>query len=363
MSTPCKPLRRAVTAASVLLAVAGLPFAPGTAGAAELQAYAGAVAGVAQGSGSPFACATSGPTIGNGWFAGISLPTEGFAACHLAGGIDNQFASGGVLHAAQSATGTVEGGSFSGSSSAVAGFGRLGVAAEGLMTGGTSAFTYHQAAGFARFQDTLTLSNPLIATGTAGSVNFGFLIDGLLSSSPHPPYTQQADIALGLRVGGGSGGPWTSFQATVINDGLPYVRGGSTGLPGSFVLGAGSLSGSADVLSTANFGFQWGVPFQLEVAFLTSVYPCCWGAAMAADFSSTAVMSAIVARANGLAVSDFTVASQSGTAYGAAGLLPVPEPASAWLLGAGALALWAWRRLGGGRGPMDSIGAMRPRSS
>ncbi|RZA16702.1 MAG: hypothetical protein EOP02_22630, partial [Proteobacteria bacterium] len=35
------------------------------AGAAELQAYAGAVGGIASGTG-PFACATSGPTIGSG---------------------------------------------------------------------------------------------------------------------------------------------------------------------------------------------------------------------------------------------------------------------------------------------------------
>lgn len=65
-------------------------FASGAASAQALQAYAGAVAGVAQGTGGIFACATSGPTIGDGWFAGLRMPTEGFAGCNLQGGIQNQ---------------------------------------------------------------------------------------------------------------------------------------------------------------------------------------------------------------------------------------------------------------------------------
>lgn len=344
-------LAQAPARAALLMAlgVGGLTALP--AAAAELQAYAGAVGGIASGTGGPFACATSGPTIGAGWFAGVSLPTEGFAACSLGGGIDNQIAASGPLTAVQSVNAPVGGGSFSGQAQARADYGRLGVAATGTMTGASTSSTYRQTAGFARFQDTLTLSQPGIATGTPGTVDFAFLIDGVLKSLPNAPYTQQGDIGLGIRVGSGVGNaaraPWFSFMATVVNDSIPYVRGGGTGLPGAFVLGPGSLQGSAQVLSTANFSFIWGQPFEVEVALTTSVSPCCFGSSLESSFMSTALLTGIAARANGLTITTFSVASASGTAYGPSGLLPVPEPASValWLGGLLALGLHGhWRR-------------------
>lgn len=317
--------------------------------AAQLQAYAGAVGGIASGSGGVFACATSGPTIGNGWFAGVVLPTEGFAGCSLGGSIDDKTAATGPLTSFASVAAPVGGGSFVGQASAKAGYGRLGVAASGSMSGESTSFTYRQTAGFARFQDTLTLSNPGIATGTTGTLDFAFLIDGLMKSLPNPPYTQQGDIALGIRVGSGVGNaaraPWYSFMGTIVNDGMPYVRGGGTGMPGGFVLSPGSMQGSANVLSTASFEFRWGEPLEIEVALLTSVWPCCWGSSVESQFISSAVLTGISARAGGVAVADFNVLSASGTAYGPGGLLPVPEPANVALWSVGLLGLaWRWRR-------------------
>ncbi len=318
------------------------------ASAAELQAYAGAVGGIAQGTGSPFACATSGPTIGNGWFAGVAIPTEGFAACNLGGGIVDKTAASGPLTAQQSVSAGVTGGSFTGSASATADYGRLGVSANGTMTGATSSGTFHQTSGFARYQDTLTLTSPGIATGTVGAVDFAFLIEGMLKSLPNAPYTQQGDIALGIRVGTGVGNvgraPWYSFMGTVVNDGMPFLRGGGTGIPGNFILAPGSFSGSAEVLSTANFEFQWGVPFEMEVAFLTTTYACCNGASLVSDFLNTAVLSGISAKAGNTAITDFSVLSASGTAYGPDGVLAVPEPGGAALLLGGGAVLLAWRR-------------------
>lgn len=325
------------------LAAASTPAA-----AAELQAYAGAVGGIASGTGSVFACATSGPTIGRGWFAGVALPTEGFAACSLGGGIEDKTATAGPLTAQQSVNAPVGGGSFVGEARARADYGRLGVAASGTMTGASTSSTYRQTAGFARFQDTLTLTNPGVATGTAGSVDFAFLIDGMLKSLPNAPYSQQGDIGLGIRVGSAVGnaayGPWFSFMGTVINDGTPYLRGGGTGLPGGFVLSPGSFQGSAEVLSTANFGIRWGEPFEVEVALLTSVSPCCYGSSLSSEFMSSALLTGISARAGNTAVADFSVLSASGTAYGPGGLLPVPEPASVVLWAAGLLLLVMRRR-------------------
>lgn len=324
------------------LCAATLPAA-----AAELQAYAGAVGGIASGTGGAFACATSGPTIGAGWFAGITLPTEGFAGCSLGGSIDNKSAASGPLTAFANVAAPVSAGSFTGEARARASYGSLGVAASGTMTGATSSFTYHQAAGFARFQDTLTLSKPGVATGTAGVVNFTFLIDGLLKSLPNPPYSQQGDISLGIRVGSSVGNasraPWYSFMGTVAGDGLPYVRGGGTGMPGAFVLTPGSMQGSAEVTSTANFGITWGVPFEVEVALITSVYPCCYGSKVESAFLTSAKLTGISAWAGNAAVGDFTVLSASGTGYGPGGLAPVPEPASLLLWCAGGLVLLARR--------------------
>lgn len=296
-------------------------------GASELRAYAGAVVGNAAGSGGPFACATSGPTIGDGWFAGISLPTEGFAGCGLAGGIVDKKAATGPLTANQSATGPMVGGvgSATVAAQARADYWSLGAAANGTGTGGTSAFTYHASAGFASFTDTLTLTSVGIATGTAGSTNFAFLVDGLMQSASNAPYTQQLDARLGIRVDDRF--IWDSLRATLINEDLPSVRGGATGLPGSFVLGPGSLSGSALVTSTANFSFEWGVPFKVELALMTNASPCCYGTSQNAAFLNTALLKGIDAYGPGGKVTDFQVSAASGTRIGANGLLsPVPEP-------------------------------------
>ena len=165
-----RPRRARIAAGTAACLAALLSGGLPTSASAEVQAYAGAVGGQAQGSGSPFACATSGPTIGDGWFAGIALPTEGFAGCSLSGGIDNKVAAGGTLMSTQAVTATVgSGGTFTGQADAIASYGKLGVSASGTMTGTTSAFIYHQAASFARFQDTWTITAPGIATGTAGT--------------------------------------------------------------------------------------------------------------------------------------------------------------------------------------------------
>jgi hypothetical protein len=61
---------------------------------------------------------------------------------------------------------------------------------------------------------------------------------------------------------------------------------------------------------------------------------------------SSALLTGISARAGSTAITDFSVLSASGTAYGPGGLLPVPEPASVVLWGGGLLLLGARRRWG-----------------
>ena len=310
--------------------------------AAELQAYAGAVGGQASGNGGTFDCATSGPTIGNGWSAGLSLPTEGIAFCHLTGGVDNQVSSSGPLNASQSVIGPTASGQFIGAAAARADYGRLGVAASGSKAGATSNFNFDSAAGFARFQDELILTNPAFATGTPASVSFSFHIEGSMSSASNAPFTQQADVALGLRVN--TGGVFDLFRATLINDQLPFVRGGSSGVPGGFIGGPGSLSGAADITSLFGFDIQWGVPFTLEVALRTLLNPCCFGTSQTADFFNTARLSGIAVNGPGGPITDFLVSSASGTHYSAAGVAAVPAPGSLAMLAAGLAALGLRRR-------------------
>jgi hypothetical protein len=329
-----------MAAAAALAVAAALP-----AHAANLRAYAGVVAGNAYGDAGGFACATSGPTIGNGWFSGLALPTEGFATCHLSGGIDDKTGASGPLLATQAGSGAMVGGigTYSGTAKARADYWSTGVAVSGLATGGSSTFTYRQSAAFASFTDTLTLSKAGMAAGTAGAVDFGFLIEGVMNSASNAPYTQQSDVALGIRVNGLY--IWDSFAATLTNQGPAYLRGGSTGLPGAFVSGSGSLSGSALVTSTAAFNIQWDVPFTVEVALRASTSPCCYGTSASADFFNSAVLKGITAYGPSGRIEDFEVLAESGALLGPDGLQqPVPEPATAALLLLGLLGTAAWQR-------------------
>ena len=314
----------------------------------QLRAYAGVVGGVAYGGIGPAGCSVAGPVLGGGWRGGLYLPTEGFAGCNLLGGLDDRTAALGPLTAGQTLTAApVPNGSYTATAQARAEYWSLGVAANGTMTGTTSGFTYHQSAAFADFSDTITLSSPGIATGTAGAINFSFRIAGAITNNPRFPYAQQVDAHLQTRVN--SRFAWDVFYATVNGSDLPYLRGGATGLPGMFILGPGSLSGSANVTSTADFDFLWGVPFSVEVALATEGSPCCLGTSFSSNFLNSAVLSGIDAYSPTGQVTQFSVLTDSGALIGAGGLVPVPEPASALTLLAGLAAFAAWRyRCGSG---------------
>ncbi len=314
-----------------LVAAGLLCAATGAQAANEVRAYAGVVAGqVRIGPAPGFACATSGPTIGNGWSTGLRLPIEGIAACGLMGGTDDKTAAAGPLNSSFTASGPMaSSGTYSGTAQAQADYWKLGVATSGSAGGGFSGFTYAQAATFAYFKIDLTYNHPSIAAGTPGTTDFAFLVQGLMNSASVAPYSQQEDAKLQMRVGGV--GNWGAFGARLNNNALPFITGGSTGLPGSFVSGPGSLAGSATVTSTANFQMQWGVPFTLEVALIGDGTPCCFGSTQSLDFLNGATLAGIVARGPGGLVNDFTVFTTAGPAVGPGGILPVPE-ASTWLL-------------------------------
>jgi hypothetical protein len=346
----------AALAASGLLA-ATLPYTPLH---AQLRAHAGVVAGNAQ-FGPRFECATSGYTIGAPWFAGVVLPTEGIAACGLSGMVDDRTAIAGPLTAAAAASGPMAStGTFTGTSQARAGYWDLGVSASATATGDASTATYRQAAAYASFADDLTFSSPGVAPGSDGYTNFSFLIEGMMKGVGVAPYGQQGDVALAIFV---NGILWGAFAGTVYADGLPYVRGGSTGLPGGFVLTPAAFGGAAVVTTTGYFGFTWGVPLHVEVAMGTSVSPCCFGASLASDFYNSAVLTGIEAYGPGGRVSDFFVRTTSGARVGADGLrgaaTTAPEPATVWLTLLGLAALVCVRASRPRLATGDAAGAAR----
>jgi hypothetical protein len=313
---------------------------------AELEAYAGAVAGVAHGTGGPFACATSGATIPE-WSAGVDLPTEGFAACSLAGGIDDKIQATPVA-ALQNINAPVPSGTFSGSAGARADYGLLGVYANGSMTGAGGGFA--ETAGFARFKDELTLSSPSVPAGTAGLVTFSFVVHGTMTNAPNLPYGQTLNTTLAVRVGGPSGLIWPTFIADVYSNTDPYVRGGATGVPGTLVVAPLNVSGSTELTTTASFSFTWGSPFTVEAVLHALAPACCFGASLSSDFYNVTRLSGIhPSLTTGPEITDFTVTAGSGTHYTKDGVavVVVPVPAMprglAWVAAALLLGAGLWR--------------------
>ncbi len=206
---------------------------------------------------------------------------------------------------------------------------KLGVRAEGVSTGLASTSTYRKSAAYASVAQDLVYTDPSIANGTAGITNFTFTIDGSLNSSLVAPYGQQGDIYFSMLV---NNLLWNSFVVTAIDNGLPSIRGASSGLPGNFVATPGTAAGSATFTTLSAFAMVWGTALHVEVAMHTSVSPCCLGASLTSDFYNSVKLTAIEAYAGSNPVSGFIGSTSSGQQLNGRGIIPgdttVPEPTS-----------------------------------
>ena len=325
--------------------------------AAGNATHAMVVSGQAFGTGT-FACATSGPQARELAFfnSGIPLPSEGYAACHLAGGIDNQSSTTGGVNSFQAVNGSFNGGISNLQAAARASQTSLGVTSKGLYTGSSDAFTYRFAEAAAYTSDSI----PLPGSG-AGTIQLGFTIDGSSSSVG----SSQTLVFLNYQFGAGP------IYNVFVGETGPNNRAVNPllgAVPGFTVAGT-SLSGSG-VVPTFAFDVQLGANFDYNLGLYAASYPGSFIGTADNDFFSTARLTSIVLRDASGAPLTFSVVGASGTIYDnngahAPAVGGVPEPAS-WVLliaGFGIVGAAARRRRTAktlGQHHLIAAGALRP---
>jgi hypothetical protein len=332
------PAIRPAVVLPLLALVSGLQLAHA---APVLEAYAAAVAGQAVLI-PPFGCATSAREV-YAYGAGAIMPTEGYAACGIAGSSQHLTAAAGMQVASRDISHIFpDGSNFNGVAKARANYGVLGVSAYATDSGDTNSFKYHEAAAFARWQDQFTIASPGVSVGALGGAYFTFTIDGTLGHTAVPPYYAQTELDLYMNINTPGGNGYTIFKAQVLGSDLWIYNNGWTGSPGTTF---GSINNAQATVGP--FFFNFGAPFEIQVWMQTlGMHGCCFGTVQNMNFYSTAAFTGLAVYSQSGQVADFTVTSASGTTYTANGVqqAAVPEPQSWLLAGFGLLALRLRRR-------------------
>jgi hypothetical protein len=340
---------------STALALALATVAPTD--AATLQTYTIAVGGQAMLI-PPFGCSTGGPPAAAGDFfasagvgGGAGVPTDGLATCGVAGGFNAKTATTGPLNDARSLATVFNGGanSFTGSASTTAQYGKVGAEAHATASGPGNSFIYYGAEAQAIARDTFTITSPSVANGTAGQIVYSITVDGSISAVGAG--TSLIDVVYEQNGGPnfflvrGTLDPFTTFIFTSSVPGPGLAGFTQTNIPGV----SQSVSGSGE-FDTFVLDFVYGTPFDFNLGLRAWVAPGI--STNDVDFHSTALLTGIDVFVGGLAVTDFVVASGSGTRYDANGVhfdpAAVSEPGMLALLCGGLLGmrLSGRRRLG-----------------
>lgn len=319
-----------------LAAFLGCGLALSAQAAPALETINGVVAGAGT-------CGTWGPATELSFFtfAPADVAVGGIAACGYSGGYRTQSAATGPLTQHDSVGPVILGppalspGFYSGTADSRASYGSLGAAAHGNIALGVpeSNIALFDSVGAATFSDTLTATSPLVTSSSAGSVRYQFRVDGSMSSLGAPaPFFFGENYAV-LDVQQGNGPVFEVLNAHVRRGGLGTITNAAP--PAGWVTSTGNLSGSS-VFHSVALPMVWGQPWDVKVGLLA------WSYGTADNqFLNTATLSGFeFFDANGVAVSDFSLKSTSGTDY----FNPVPEPSAAALLLVG-IALIAWHRL------------------
>lgn len=309
-------LRRFAHTATVMISVAS--FATPSFATPSLDTFVLSAGGVSVPG--PAGCTSFGtPSSLSGFFGdyGVGLPVGGLAVCGIPGGFDEQASPTGPLSDERSLANSWLNGTFNGASSVVADYGRLASRAQANFVGDTSALTVTGAEGFTIASDGFTITSPSFADGQPGTIVFRTTVNGSLATTG--PGT--AGLRLDYRVNAGAA---VSMLRASVNGAasLPALASiGSVGIAG-FTRTPGNLSGSGEVVTVA-IPIVFGTRFEYRLGLLAFAVPTL-SAQVQSDFAA-AITAIEVKGPGGVAVSDFAVTSDSGTAYGAGGVVAVGD--------------------------------------
>ncbi len=248
---------------------------------------------------------------------GVGLPVGGLAVCGVPGGVDEQTSPTGPLVDERSLVNSWPNGTFNGTSSVAADYGRLSSSAQANYAGDTSSLNVTDPRGSRSPPTDSRSPRPASLTGRAGTVVFRTTVNGSLSTTGtgsgwSPPRLPRE------RRGRGADAVRKRERRGVL---LALASIGSVGLDG-FARTPGHLDGSGEVV-TAAIPIVFGTRFEYRFGLLGYAVPALT-ALVQSDFDA-AITAIEVKGPGGVIVSDFTVTSDSGTSYGAGGVVAVGD--------------------------------------
>lgn len=244
---------------------------------------------------------------------GVGVPSGGLVTCGVPGDVADQLSATGPRSDQRSLTNSWTGSAFNGASSVAVNYGRLAAQAQVDYAGGTSSLTVTGAEGFTVAADGFTITSPSFANGQAGTILFRATVAGGLSTTG--PGT--AGLRLDYHVNAGAA--VSMLRANVVGPAsLPNLASiGNVGL-GGFTRTPGVLNGAGEVPTVA-IPIVFGTRFEYRLGLLAYAVPTLT-TLVHSDF--TATITAIEVRGpGGQVVTDFEIASDSGTIYGAGGVV------------------------------------------
>ena len=273
---------------------------------------------------------SSPPPVAAFFLGGVFIPVPGVAFCGLAGSMNSKVDAVGPLSDALSLSSA---GTFS--SSAGSRYGRLHATSHAA---GGATVSYMAAEAMTLAREVFTFTSPSVANGATGSVQFLTTVSGGLSTVTSPgPGSPTSDVEIYYRVNGV--GPTLLMRAQAVGSTSPpfFTWNGFNGPLTGFTLTPGALSGS-DVVRTAPIPIVFGTAVTFHLGLLT--YASGPTASSTIDSAFEVKLTGIEVRnaANQL-VTNFAVASGSGTAYDSGGVVLPALPALSYpaLLGVAAL--------------------------